>query len=374
MNIYFSENIKSFRKQRNLTQEGLADLLGVTFQAVSKWERGESFPDITLLPVIASFFDVSIDDLLGVDKAKNEEEILYIIDKFDNGKYHGSNGALGFVTEAYKKYPSDFRIVVRYLHVLINDCLGTDDLLKHKKEIISVYNRIQDYCTNDRIRIYAKNLIIHYYKPLTRIGNSGITAQDMYDIIETMPAIQDSKEVLMSYMPIDELTIKQGCRNLIDDLMYILDNTISHYCFYYDLINPEVTNEKVYSAIAGMELIRDIFNMVYKDGNYAKSWRKIIYTYGHLGELYHRIGNYDKALANLKICAELAKKFDTMPNETERTALFFEGTTLNKQEEVAMYLDTSVCDQMTRYMTEKYQLSDDFKNTPEFQSILDIMK
>ncbi|MDE6413650.1 MAG: helix-turn-helix domain-containing protein, partial [Eubacterium sp.] len=70
MNIYFSENIKSFRKQRNLTQEGLADLLGVTFQAVSKWERGESFPDITLLPVIADFFDVSIDDLLGVDKAK----------------------------------------------------------------------------------------------------------------------------------------------------------------------------------------------------------------------------------------------------------------------------------------------------------------
>ena len=143
MNIYFSENIKSFRKQRNLTQEGLADLLGVTFQAVSKWERGESFHDITLLPVIAAFFDVSIVDLLGVDKAKNEEEILLIIDKFDNGKYIGAEGTLGFVTEAYKKYPSDFRIVVRYLHALINHCLGTDGLLKHKKEIISVYNRIE---------------------------------------------------------------------------------------------------------------------------------------------------------------------------------------------------------------------------------------
>ena len=151
-------------------------------------------------------------------------------------------------------------------------------------------------------------------------------------------------------------------------------NAIAHYCFYYDLTNPEVTNEKVYSSIKAMELIRDIFNMVYTDGNYAKCWRVTIYTYGHLGELYHRIGEYDKAFANLKTCAELAKKFDTMPNETERTALFFEGTILNKQEEVSIYLDTSVCDQMTRYMTKNYQLSDEFKNTPEFQSILEIMK
>lgn len=374
MNIYFCENIKKLRKERDLTQEGLADLLGVTFQAVSKWERGESYPDITLLPVIADFFDTSIDDLLGVDKAKNEQEILSVIDKFDNRKYNGTDGAFDFVTKAYKKYPSDFRIVVRYLHVLINDCLGTDDLLKHKKEIISVYHRIQDYCVNDGIRICAKNLLIHYYKPLTRIENSGVTAEDMYNIIETMPSINDSKEVLMSYMPIDESVIKKGCGELIDELLWRLDNTISHYAFYYGLYQPEITDERVNSAVAAMEFLKDIFNRVYTDGNYGKCWRVVIYTYGLLGELYHRIGKYDKAYEHLRICAQLAKKFDTMPNITERTALFFEGTTLNKQEDVAVYLDTSVRDQMTRYMTEKYGLSDAFKSTPEFQNILDIMK
>ena len=65
--------------------------------------------------------------------------------------------------------------------------------------------------------------------------------------------------------------------------------------------------------------------------------------------------------------------FDTMPNLTERSALFFEGTTLNKQEEVVMYLDTSVADQMKRYMLEKYDLSDEFKQSQEFQSILDLL-
>lgn len=374
MNIYFAENIRQLRRERDLTQEALADFFGVTFQAISKWERGESLPDITLLPLIADFFNISIDDLLGVDKSKNEEEILSVIDKFDNGKYKGTDGAFDFVSQAYKKYPGDFRIVVRYLHVLINDCLGTDNLLKHKKEIISVYNRIQDYCVNDRIKIYSKNLIIHYYKPLTQVENSGITAEDMYDIIETMPSMNDSKEVLMSYMPLDEPTIKKSCGKLIDELLYRLENTVSHYSFFYGLYRPEITDERVNSAVDAMELMKDIFNRVYTDGNYGKCWRVVIYTYGLLGELYHRTGKYDKAYENLRICARLAKKFDTMPNITERSALFFEGSTLNKQEDIAMYLDTSVCDQMTMYMTQRYQLSKEFKATAEFAEILSIMK
>ncbi|MGN0534424.1 MAG: helix-turn-helix transcriptional regulator [Eubacterium sp.] len=72
MDIYFGENLKKLRKEQNLTQEALADFLGVTFQAVSKWERGDGYPDIATLPIISSFFGVSLDDLLGVDKVQRE--------------------------------------------------------------------------------------------------------------------------------------------------------------------------------------------------------------------------------------------------------------------------------------------------------------
>ena len=53
--ITLAENLKKLRRQKGLTQEGIAVFLGISFQAVSKWERGEGYPDITMLPVIANY-------------------------------------------------------------------------------------------------------------------------------------------------------------------------------------------------------------------------------------------------------------------------------------------------------------------------------
>ena len=59
--VNLAEKIKLLRRQKNLTQEHLAETFGVSCQAISKWETASSFPDISLLPVIADYFGVSID-------------------------------------------------------------------------------------------------------------------------------------------------------------------------------------------------------------------------------------------------------------------------------------------------------------------------
>ena len=72
--------IKTIRKKNNLTQKELADLLGVTFQAVSKWENGKNIPDISVLKEISKKFNVNIDEILeGETKSKKNNKILYII-------------------------------------------------------------------------------------------------------------------------------------------------------------------------------------------------------------------------------------------------------------------------------------------------------
>jgi len=71
--LYLSANLKKFRILKNLTQEDIAEYLGITPQSVSKWERGESYPDITLLPALANIFETSIDLLVGMDAIRAEE-------------------------------------------------------------------------------------------------------------------------------------------------------------------------------------------------------------------------------------------------------------------------------------------------------------
>ena len=63
--IYIAENLRSLRKGMELTQEEIAEILCVSPQSVSKWERGDTFPDITLLPALANLFKTSIDALIG---------------------------------------------------------------------------------------------------------------------------------------------------------------------------------------------------------------------------------------------------------------------------------------------------------------------
>jgi len=73
--INIGEIIAKTRKEKALTQEQLSEVFGVSVAAVSKWETGAAYPDITLLPKIAEFFDISVDRLLGYDMSKAELNI-----------------------------------------------------------------------------------------------------------------------------------------------------------------------------------------------------------------------------------------------------------------------------------------------------------
>ena len=73
--LRIAENIVFLRKKKKITQDELASFLGVTKASVSKWENGQSMPDILLLPEIATYFDVTVDMLLGYEPQLSKEQI-----------------------------------------------------------------------------------------------------------------------------------------------------------------------------------------------------------------------------------------------------------------------------------------------------------
>lgn len=111
MNIYFAEKLKSLRADKKISQEKLAQYLNVSFQAVSKWETGNAYPDITLLPDIARFFGVTVDDLLCVDKTDEKRLFEYYSERAaDLFRCGDRAGALALWQEAYRRMPNNIDV------------------------------------------------------------------------------------------------------------------------------------------------------------------------------------------------------------------------------------------------------------------------
>ena len=81
MKLAIGENIRNFRKKNDLTQEALADRLGVTYQSISRWENGTTYPDLELIPAIAEVLAVTVDELLGMPQLEKEKRAVEAFDE-----------------------------------------------------------------------------------------------------------------------------------------------------------------------------------------------------------------------------------------------------------------------------------------------------
>ena len=109
MKMILAENIRSFRKERSLTQEQLAEALGVTAGAVYKWEAKLSTPELELIIQMADFFDVSVDVLLGYEVKDNRLEAT--VKRLREYRRSKDWDGLAEAEKALKKYPHSFQIV-----------------------------------------------------------------------------------------------------------------------------------------------------------------------------------------------------------------------------------------------------------------------
>ena len=130
--LKIGENILQKRKERGITQEELAEFMMVTKASVSKWETGQSYPDILLLPKLANFFNISVDKLIGYDPGLSSTQIQKFYIALENRVLDaGMDSIVEDIKIKIKQYYSCFELLYYMALFILNHCdLATDDVKK----------------------------------------------------------------------------------------------------------------------------------------------------------------------------------------------------------------------------------------------------
>ena len=134
--LNISKCIVQKRKEKGITQEKLAEYIGVSKAAVSKWESGQSYPDILLLPELATFFNVSVDELLGYSPQLTNEDIKKMYNKLSHEfAVKPFDEVMEQCNKIIKEYYSCFPFLLSMIQLLLNHSTlaKTEDI---KKEIL----------------------------------------------------------------------------------------------------------------------------------------------------------------------------------------------------------------------------------------------
>ena len=298
LEIAIGEKIKSYRKKREITQEQLAEYLNISFQSVSKWECGDAYPDITMLPKIAMFFGVSTDELLCIDKLKEQEEI----NEYFN-RYHESLGigrvseAIAAMREANAKYPGNYTAMYKLAYAMNMDAFSPEHAEEYRKnknnEIILLGGKILNECKDNAIRTGTIEIMRHVYFRLGEKDN----AKKL--ITENLSDIWRSQEhMLDNVLEGEELT--KNRQGMLLTMTEIYSTTM------WNLANNFNPKDK----LTVLDNIIKIYAMVFSDGRYGYYHVKVSVFHIEAALLYIALGDNDKALENLKIASEHYIAFD----------------------------------------------------------------
>ncbi|MDO4960562.1 MAG: response regulator [Eubacteriales bacterium] len=141
-NTAFGILIRSLRKQNNLTQTDLADKMNLTNKAISKWERGLSFPDISLFPTLADVLGVTVEDLVSACSAEAVPSRLIEIFKLSHDIRTPLNAILGYTSLA-TMHMDDPEVLKAYL----------DNIYTSGKYLLDTINEVMELAHNDKAAV-----------------------------------------------------------------------------------------------------------------------------------------------------------------------------------------------------------------------------
>ena len=309
MDIIIDKNLQEYRAKRGNTQEELAEFLSVSSQAVSKWERGESIPDVTLLPRIASYYNVSVDDLLGVGEMRKQEKIAEYEEKSMKLKNKGLiDENLKLWREAQSEFPNDMDVINHLMYALSS--FNGDD--KIDDEVISLGERILNESTDNDCREGAVQVLCYTHnsrgnkekaKEYAKMGGSiWVTSETLLsDVLEGDERKEHNQYLMLEYLDCIGQTEIGLCQN----------QDYERYLWLH-------------------EFYLKIMELYFDDGFYGFYAVRAVQRHHWLARIYLACRHDEqKTYEHLKEAARLAKQYDDLSGEYVYTSTLLNGLKAN---------------------------------------------
>lgn len=364
MKLQIGQVIKHLRKEREITQEELAEILGVSCQSVSRWELGVCYPDMELLPVIADYFQITVDKLIGVKKSMEETKVQQLLTLFQEALSIGDvDACITIAREGVSEYPNNYTLLNKLMYALF---LSTDEtgnipdwkenMQKYDSEIIALGERIRKYCPHQNIRLEATaRLGFHHCEMGRQLQGRAI--------LETLPPQKLCRETHMWWALKEEEKL-DFTRAQIRDAYTNLSAGL--YNMAYGRLLPDKELVTVYEKM--IELDNWLYDEAYETHK--------IYDYDAqffcaFARVYARLNMQEECLVQLRLAAKYAEAFDNRPDSTETDSLL-----IGKQKWQSTLWETTdsrTCKEIMRDTWMAHKDFDGIRNSTEFQEILELL-
>lgn len=306
--------IKRLRREKDITQEQLAEYLGITSRAVSQWECDRTAPDISQFPALCHIFDVTSDVLLGIDMARVNEAIQTCLDEARDEAYKGNfEGCADILREAHRRFPKSYTVMQRLADALV--CVYSRQGIKNYDEPISLCHRVLAECTDSITR----------YEAMDTLGTAYVYAgktEEARKLAKEMPPVRYSYENFMTYR-------WKGDADLEEFQGYM------SYLIYHTLEMTELAvgqrhddGSFVYPLEDRMQLWKTevaLLESLFPDGDYQIQAQLGESACSFLCTAYLRKGAYEDAWSWLQKGADFAIHMDTYSFEAPHTSPILRG-------------------------------------------------
>ena len=320
-------NIYTLRKEKKITQAQLAEILSVSEQAISKWENNQCAPDVSLFPMIANYFGVSIDRLFGYHMNSYADEVKAIIKAADDSM--DTYKEIEIVSKGLKRFPNspDLKIYLAFSLSMVNRMSKDENEKKEAvKKAIQLCTEVVDTCGDNKQVNNALNM-------LTRIYNETGNYEKAAETISKISADHFGDRIVGMVSMLGGKKCYAEQEQFAEDSLFKLYWTMSHVFEY--MTHSYMVNEEYEKAIAFFDAHEKILSVF--DGGCSDFYATYkVFACENKAKVYMKMGDKIKCLEELKRFFALAEQVKAVAQSSDfniavRNPIYFS----NISEEIA---------------------------------------